>query len=325
MGVIDEKQSLSIWNMKAFAVVAIVACHCCWVREDAGIVNQVTTAVLNYWIGYGVPIFYFLSGYLFKCEKNILQLLKKKAIAIGIPWLVTGTGVWLYVVLRKGGISWVAWFRYLFLRESYLYFLTNLCICFLVFYSVKKYRRLRYVVSAYFGIGIFLQSLFNINVFIPFQILELPIDSALIFFLGILTREHDVLRRFKYRGWSLMLPLFVLMRYLQIHGMVPSNLSFVISTIAILSLVIGLYSISYWIAEKRIKWILEVGKYSFSIYLLHMPAAGVIAWLLNKSEVFAVLTIWRPFIVIAITMGLIKVYERLVRKKKNLMILIGKR
>ena len=323
---IDGMQSTAIWNMKAFAVVAIVACHCCHVSESAGMINQLTTKFLDYWIGYGVPVFYFLSGYLFQCDrKGIFSFMRKKAVSVIIPWIVTGTAVWLYVVLRKGGISWDNWFGYLFMRESYLYFLSNLVLYFLLFYYVKKYKVLRYIVSLYFSVGVLLQMGLGIEIWMPLSVLELPLSYTLYFYIGILAREYKCLQRFGETRYSFALVGFVAVRYLQIYEFVPVEIGMIVGILGTVLLIVGLYSVSYWIAEKRIKWVTTLGKNSFSLYLLHMPAAGVTAWALNKSEVFALLTVWRPAIVILITMGLIMIYEKIARNNRFCLMMIGKR
>ena len=64
---------------------------------------------------------------------------------------------------------------------------------------------------------------------------------------------------------------------------------------------------------------------SFSIYLLHMPIAGIVANVLNRSEWFALITIWRPFIVIVLTMVLILVYKKFVKDRSDLLLLVGTR
>lgn len=325
MNKIDKQQSDSIWNMKAFAVIAIVACHCCQVKKDAGAINQIATCFLNYWISYGVPVFYFLAGYLFHCDEDGCgKMIQKKIISILIPWLITGTAVWLYVVLRKGGVTLYGWFSYLFLRESYLYFLTDLFLCFVLFYFVKKYQSLRYAVSGYFVAGIVLLAFTQIDLFAPFNIVALPVGSVITFYLGILACEYDCLKGCWCRRWCLAFIPFAFIRFLQLHELVPVKLSFMISILGQVSLFAALYSVSYWIRQKKFgKWMTEIGRRSFPIYLLHMPVAGFIAWVLNKSEAFAVLTVWRPLIVIAITVMMIKIYEKIVRKSKFFMVLIG--
>jgi len=66
-----------------------------------------------------------------------------------------------------------------------------------------------------------------------------------------------------------------------------------------------------------------VGKLSFSLYLLYMPIAGIVANILNRSEAFAPLTFVRPIIVIAITAVLIEAYKRIVKNNDKMLMLIG--
>ena len=80
-----------------------------------------------------------------------------------------------------------------------------------------------------------------------------------------------------------------------------------------------IYSIIFvaiWMYNTKVgsRWLEKMGKASFSIYLLHMPVAGVVANLLNRSEYFAPLTIFRPIIVIAITMLFVRLYFGLFTK-----------
>ncbi len=133
---IDKETSDRIWIMKAMAVVAIVACHCTQVSENAGAINKIATLFFEKWIYLGVPVFYFLSGYVSNFEVSGKIFLLRKLKTIIIPWLLTGTVVWLYVVLRKGGISLNEWFLFVIGRKSYLYFLTDLIIFQAFFYSV---------------------------------------------------------------------------------------------------------------------------------------------------------------------------------------------
>ena len=141
MSAIDKRESNTFWYMKAFAVVAIVACHCTHVSEDAGMINRWTKTFLDFWIQCGVPIFFFIAGFFLNAgelPKDLGKFWIKKLKTIVVPWIITGTAVWLYIVLRKGGITFEGWFRYLFMRESYLYFLTDLLLFYLLFFTIYK-------------------------------------------------------------------------------------------------------------------------------------------------------------------------------------------
>ena len=322
----DRKQSSSIWNMKAFAVIAIIACHCCHVSENASEINVRSTEFLGYWIGYGVPVFYFLSGYLFTCdERGILHFIRKKLVTIVVPWTVTGTAVWLYIVLRKGGMTLSGWVEYVFLRGSYLYFLTDLVLYFALFYAVRRYPFLRYLASGYLFGGLFINTVFRLDLFFPLYALGLPVSHTLVFYSGILAREYDVLKKFSERKWVLMTAVFIVIRWLELHEMVPGYLDAAVYLAGVLSLTAGLYAACHEIAKREVWYVEDLGRYSFPLYLLHMPAAGLVSRVLNRSEIFAPLTVLRPLIVIFITMILIKLYERLTGEREIFRLLIGER
>lgn len=322
---IDKRESDAIWIMKAVAVLAIVSCHCCEVDPNAGLINQIATYFFEGWMRFGVPVFYFLSGYFFRCEeKGFSNFWKKKFITIIIPWIVTGTAIWMYVVLRKGGISLRGWLGFVFLRESYLYYLTNLIAFYLVLYYVRKWKYLRYAVSCAVVLSIILQICGIRNLFTLTDMMQVT-NPFICFYIGMVFGIRKWLGRFRAGIWSLGICFFIGFRVIDRVCTMNGNYAWMIFLITFLALIISLFSISYQLAGKEQKILQAVGRKSYSIYLLHMPAAGVIANLLNRSYSFAILTFVRPIIVIAITMFLVWIYEKITKKNKWFMLLIGER
>lgn len=321
---ISERQSQALWNLKGFAVIAIVACHCCHVSENASWLNNIAVQFFDYWISFGVPIFCFVAGYFFKKGKNITSFLLKKVKTIIIPWIFTGTIVWLYIVLRKGGIGLENWFNYLFMKESYLYFLNDLLLFYLLFYAILGRPKRIKICNYLMAFIIAMAEIFEVTVLLNYSPGNgLPVANLLMFYMGIVFRERNILRFFEKSFYSYLVVGFVLLRYIEFYYSVEYNL--LIKTVEGLILVIGLYSFCFWMTKKHIACLKVIGKYSFAIYLLHMPAAGLISNILNRSESFAILTFFRPIIVVLITFGLIKVYEIITMDRKNLRILVGLR
>lgn len=323
---LDKLESRAIWNVKAMALIAIVACHCCQVSENPNGLNQLTTYFFDYWISYGVPVFYFVAGYLFRTdEKGVFHFWNKKIKTIVIPWIFTGTLVWLYIVLRKGGMNWNNWCHYLFLRESYLYFLTDLIVFYALLYWIRKKEYLFKWLNVMLAICVLVAELANIELLlqnVPGK--GLPVVNFLLFYIGMLSRDlklGEKIRTWKWMGFGIP---FVVIRFIQIN-IIKTSSGIVLNILGSMCLIIAVYSFCYKLAEKKASWICNLGKYSFPIYLLHMPAAGLISNLLNRSEQFAVLTLWRPFIVIGITYVLIKIYECLVHNRQMFLMLIGER
>lgn len=323
---IDQKTSDRIWMIKAFAVIAIVACHCTHTAENPGKINQIATSFFNIWIGYGVPIFYLLSGYVFSANSKFVDFLKKKAYTVLIPWIVTGTAVWLYVVLRKGGIGIREWFGYLFLRESYLYFLTDLVIFWLLFFFAMKKKTVFYVFIGYLFVA-YLVGCMGFDVLQkPFLVIGVNYFHLMYFTVGTLLRrclntEHLDVR------FIIGLPLFILLKVFsgKFSSLNIGILEGIYSYLMLFSLLVGLYAAAGLINGKVKEVIMLTGMYSFSVYLLHMPVAGVVSNLLNRSEAFAVLTFIRPLIVTGITMLFIILATKIIKKKEWLTFLIGLR
>ena len=134
---LDERTKNVIWISKGIAVIAIVACHCCQINENASFFNVAANAIMNFWIYIGVPVFYFFAGYFMDNDCPYRKFWKKKMVTIIIPWFITGTLVWLYVVLRKGGVSFENWIKFVVFKKSYLYFLSDL----MIFYFVTGFIR----------------------------------------------------------------------------------------------------------------------------------------------------------------------------------------
>lgn len=322
---IDELESNTLWNIKGGAVIAIVACHCCHVVEHPCELNHVMVQFFSYWIGYGVPVFYFIAGYLFQTdERGVHYFFLKKVKSIIVPWIFTGTLVWLYIFLRKGGMDW---YHFLFMKKSYLYFLNDLLVFYLIFYYVKKHNKMSSVFTCILIAGIVIVEITKVNIV---SLLEnafgcaIPLSNMLIFYIGIVFREKEIFRFFSELKWSSLIFVFIIWRFMQINVWKSSG-GLILDLLTTMCLIVSMYSFCRWLAMKEVKWSVILGKYSFSIYLLHMPAAGVVANILNRSEWFAILTLWRPVIVIGITLVMIKVYEKLVGGKGEMLNLIGVR
>lgn len=89
----------------------------------------------------GVIVFIILSGYFYRPEKykNIGTFYKSKLKSIVIPWIVMGTLVFLFSAIVNGtGIGAVKWAQWIIGYKTYLYYLTVLMICYLIFWKKSK-------------------------------------------------------------------------------------------------------------------------------------------------------------------------------------------
>lgn len=128
-----------IYIMKSIAVFCVVCAHVSPIPEGAGIWNYIAAGYLNYMGTMGVPVFFILSGYLFeRNEKSFGEFWKGKVKSVFIPWIFCETLLWLYVVLRKGGITFRSWLFFIIGYQHTTYYLTMLVIMYLVFWRIKK-------------------------------------------------------------------------------------------------------------------------------------------------------------------------------------------
>lgn len=311
------EESNRIWILKAFSVVAIVACHCVHVSENACKLNRGISIFFNYWMGMGVPVFYFLAGYLFHRSEKISVFIAKKVRTLVIPWIFTGTLVWLYIVLRKGGVSLSGWLDFVVFKKSYLHFMTNLILYYLVYYCMLSRKS---VLSIFLALQI-------VNNIVPLDVFHwmsryLNLYFLFIFGTGIFLQDSkffDILSKGKIELYMIAFIVLQTLELCQIKLYIVGLGITVFLWIAILTC-----AIPYLNKSKRLKdMLVQLGKNSFPIYLLHMPAAGLIANILNRSEFFAFLTILRPVFVIIITMIMIRIYIKLTRRNLKCAMLIG--
>ena len=75
---LNEDEKTTYWIAKGLAVIAIVACHCCHVSENASALNQISYKFMNLWMGLGVPVFYFFAGYFMNTRIGWRDFWKKK-------------------------------------------------------------------------------------------------------------------------------------------------------------------------------------------------------------------------------------------------------
>ena len=145
-----------------------------------------------------------------------------------------------------------------------------------------------------------------------------PFLWMLYFVLGMLIKKNDYLCKLAEHS----------KKYLPVYGtllVIDFSFHFVgkipwlyYSQYAILNIglqIMVVMGLSTILLSKKNNLLVEAGKYSFSIYLLHELVVGGVVWITNKRALFFL--IWaRPFITIAIVLVGIKVVEAIVKRQK---------
>lgn len=134
-----NKYDSYIDKLKLFAILSVVSAHVGAVNEGTNMANALASNLLAYVGTMGVPVFFIISGYLFsKNDKSFRDFWAGRFISVMMPWFFCETGLWLFVVIRKGGISVISWIKFIVGFQSTTYYLTLLLVFYLVFWKVKN-------------------------------------------------------------------------------------------------------------------------------------------------------------------------------------------
>lgn len=324
-----------LYIVKALAILSVASAHCGNVPAEYSCANRMVSVWLGYCGTAGVPIFYLLAGYFFEQNRRPWRSFwKNKLITVIIPWIFCATILWLYVVLRKGGITVAAWARFVLGDGSPMYFVTVLLVLYAVFFYLKKYAvflwgitavSLLGVVSVGWGINIGVGRLAN-------GYLD-PLNWAGYFALGILVQKMRKMSGFLKLSKKI-LPVTVVC-YL---GVCWGHLSWKVSWTywsrwALFNIALQIL-ICFGISEclcgrgKMARYLSEAGKVSYTIFLCHQLLVGGLVYVTNKADCF-ILTLLRPLIVVTVWCGIVWLARRTVLKYlpqcKNVLKLIGLR
>lgn len=241
-----------------------------------------------------MPIFFAMSGYLFKVPTTIneyLHLLKKKLIVLGIPYLVFSILLVIFSEFLKMHIEGVNGILSLSLIPiypiSYLWFLYALFFCFMV----VGYLQL-------IGVNRFIQYF----IYITFALISIKVPTTnisyylisnfswiLCFYIGFEVKEKNI--KIKRSVIIASLILFALSAYLQINTdklwfvqgdfFTYSNFGAKISSIFLL---IALFTKTNN-DNVCVKYFRKYGKISLIIYLVHVPIISMLRKFLVKFDI----------------------------------------
>lgn len=303
-----DSESQELYVLKAFAIFSVICAHCSSVGADGIIWNLFVSNILKSVGAVGIFVFYFLSGYfLYFTQKKIGAFWKNKFFSIIIPWLFGGSTVYLYIYLRKGNISIITWLKWIAGMDTYLYYVVLLLIFFALFYPLRKNKIFPIVFAT-------LSVIENILLFvIPKEIFSVkypyldPLRFGYMFSLGLIVANFGLLPKIMSFSRKSMIYLSVIIPILLI---VPGwfgfyyqyfTLWYIPYAILFSFLLIGF---SQYIKGKKLNLFLNIGRWSYTIYLIHMPFAGIVVKISDLID-NPFVTILRPFIILTVVYFLI--------------------
>lgn len=321
---LTDNEKNFIYILKGLAIFCVVCAHSTPVSENADSMSIAAAEVLNYLGTMGVPIFFLVSGFLFDQNKrDFKDFWKRKLTSIVLPWLFCETLLWLYVVLRKRGITLKAWILFIVGYEHTTYYLTVLIILYVLFWFLKRRWQLYLLVaiSVLSMVCVGWETGINIvNTWTGTYYLN-PLNWSAFFAIGMLLNRGSALLE-GYIRLIRYLPLWLVISIIYFSACVVMEQDiFYFSRWAVFAHVVNIFlvgSLARLIASHRSeKLFILLGKYSFSIYLLHQFVAGIVVSFSNCFNSFLGVLV-RPFAIIGLVMIAIWCLRQLNSKCKGM-------
>lgn len=258
----SRKKYLFIELLRAIGLLCVILFHTIGMLREK--IPAATCSTMDYMayassllVGIAVPMFMLISGYLYKAPLGVYEIrsfLRKKILRLLLPYciftilIMVTSGYFEFKQIYGGGFM-------------HLWFLTALFWCFCVSLWINC--------SSQYYIFIFLAALFCSLLSLPDLLgIQNFVHFYCFFVLGIIIRENADFNLFKkYYLWFPLLLFYILANsLLPFRYRTPS----IIHTLAISSILIVIwYSLRNIEIHKGQKIILNIGKYSLGIYILH--------------------------------------------------------
>lgn len=280
---IDEKKtSIVMYELKALAIISVVLAHsfCHYIN------NEYLRSFIAIIKTLGVYLFFIIAGYYYKTEKykNILELFKDKFVKLVIPWLISGTVIYLLKCRASGfHFSIVEITNWILGNATYLYYMSMLFSMYIIYYILPKKNTTYYIAMIITIISITLldikvlpTSVYDKKVIFTYLNPYLNVLNWIgIFALGILTKKYLINNR--------VTKIKVIIGTLIYIGIVTVTVYLKIElgywkVIALILGVLNFYLLFYALQHiNDMKLVADIGKKSFTIYLWHLPIIGKIS------------------------------------------------
>ena len=314
------KNNKTIFLIKFFAIFSVVCAHCNKVDTDYSAFSTIASIAMSVVGTWGVVAFFGVSGFLFNPENKFLPFFKKRLFSLVLPWIISGTAVFLYVYLRRSSFSASDYVNFIAGNGSYLYYLSVLFIFHLLYFAIPFFRniffQLALVIGSVINIVFFSDCLTLNGIISPYLN---PLNWLCYFATGNIVRQLEIKISKNFAliasicSFLICASLIAISCLKQIPGSYFGPLGFCAAVFGGFLIVFD----SVLLADYSLSFIEYLGKHSFFIYLWHMPFAGIVANLLSKKwlNYFVLL---RPFLVLLLFFCIIKVLDILVSKTKKL-------
>ena len=258
---------------RVLAIISVITAHTKFHIDSILIQN-----LIGRFSSVGVVVFIIISGYYFNPQKygTVRNFMASKLTSIIIPWGVLGTFIYIESKLVMGqAIGVVNWLQFMVGHKSFLYYLTVLMICYLVYFYPVKTEKVWTVCIISFAITVISQQLTAWDIVDVSKIYLTNYLNVLnwcgYFCIGIMLKKLDVYKLINiFRKYILLLIfawgiLFVLGGYFDKGFGYFSRFAIPIQLLSA-AIVFGISSFDF--ADCR--FARYISKISFCTYLVHM-------------------------------------------------------
>ena len=312
----NVKEKINV--LRGIAIFSVVCAHTA-ISTNVNEISIKCVEIMQIFGCGGVGLFFVLSGYFFAENTDDIQVFwRKKLYTLIIPWFVTGTIVYLYTEIRKTGVSLRGWIQWICGIRTYLWYMMVLFILFVVFKVANRCKILLKIIP-----------IISIVSFCSYKILYPYLWSwggdylnffnwQLFFWVGYQINTNDKLKqsisniinkKILFIGAYLICLSVLIILGIDMHYRTPFyiiyELLFIFSALACSELLIKNFFIK------------RIGRHSFSIYLIHMPVAGVINYIVSILGDMWMFVLLKPIVVLFCVELLIILYTKCISKTGN--------
>ncbi len=279
---------------KGLAMLSAICAHCGTSSQNDNFIIRFESYILQIVGLFGVPVFFFFSGMLFKPRIKTKKELFSKLLSIIIPWFFSATVIFLYVAIRKNDVSFTDFVYFVLGINSYCYYLTVMIVFMILYIFISPKNE---VLSMMILLGI-IYSLFFYNKIKSIPAYINPLNWIHYFSFGQLYQEKKaLLERNKKIIAFFIIPIVL-------FGIVNWNKRVIYwgkswTFVSIAGSVILIFVAKYVIKERtfigeKLKYI---GENSLFFYLWHMILAGITNKLFIIMNI-EIITIFKPLFVV---------------------------
>lgn len=285
-----EEISKAAWTAKAIAILFVIIAHTPFTKIE----NLWLRMFIDRLGAMGVPIFLSVSGYFYHPEKytSRLTMMRHKIKGLFFPWMFCGTIIYIYTTWRqKAALDFTACLFFLVGKGSYLYYLTVLVLVELLFFGIRQKNSKKIVIVTV--VVSFLSSVFTAYGISDSVIQALHITNylnplnwigffAIGFYCQIIDLKCIFSRRITIHGFLVALWIFLFVAGYYVENSTYgyfSKLGFIMEWISTFLLL----QVAWWLRNKP--QIVELGKYSYSLYLIHIQIIPIVCIFAKRSGI----------------------------------------